>query len=232
MSLNLLCAAMPQEAVLLIPRLAPASPTGGRPVWVGELGPRRVVLILTGMGMVNAAQAVTASLEAFRGVKRVINFGCAGAYAASGLEIGRVAAADQVVHADQGVTGGRRWRGLDAIGIPLERNAAGEPIYNRLPVDRALSEELRSAGDRVASGVFASVARVSGDPDAARRLEERWGALVEDMESAAVAQVAAHYGLAFASVRGVSNIAGGRELDVAAGARAAQELILAWGGLS
>ena len=67
---------------------------------------------------------------------------------------------------------------------------------------------------------------MSGDPATASVLELAWGAIVEDMESAAVGMVAALYNKPFAAVRGVSNQAGDRNLDLAAGAEAAQQVIL------
>ncbi len=225
----LLCTAVPQEADLVIPHLEPAPALGGRPSWQGGLGRRPVRLVITGMGQINAAQAVTAALESLPRLEGVINFGCAGAYAQSGLGLGRAAVASQVVLADQGVLTRRRRHGLDKIGIPLGRDAAGRPIYNRLPVDRELSEQLAAAAGGLAQGPFASVGQVSGDPETAAGMARPWGALLEEMEGGAVALVALHYNLAFAAVRGISNLAGYRELDLAAGARAAQRVLLAWG---
>ncbi len=225
----LLCAAVPQEAALLTPRLEPAPALGGRPSWQGELGRRPVRLVITGLGLVNAAQAVTAALENLPRLQGVINFGCAGAYAGSGLNLGQAAVASQVVLADQGVLTRRRRHGLEKIGIPLGRDAAGRPIYNRLPVDRELSESLAAAAGGLARGPFASIGQVSGDPETAAGLARPWGAILEEMEGGAVALVALHYNLSFAAVRGVSNQAGHRELDLEAGARAAQEALLAWG---
>lgn len=225
----LICAAVPLEAELVIPRLEPAPALGGRPSWQGQLGRRPVRLILTGMGLINAAQAVTAALENLARLEGVINFGCAGAYAESGLELGQAAVASQVVLADQGVLTQRRRHGLEKIGIPLGRDPAGQRLYNRLPVDRGLSQELTAAGGNLPRGPFASVVQVSGDRQTARELARPWGAILEEMEGGAVALVALHYGLPFAAVRGISNQAGARELDLAAGARAAQRALLAWG---
>lgn len=229
----LITVAMAMEARLLIPRLNPAPPLGGRPCYAGELpGPaagRRVILLLTGMGQVNAAQATTAALELRPEVEAVVNLGCAGAYPGSGLAVGQAAAASQAVHADLGVLTARRWHPLDLTGIPLLDDAQGRPVFNRLPVDQALTNDLCAARPGLPDlprGAFATVNQVSGDPATAAALEQRWSALLEDMETAAVAQVAAWYHKPFAALRGVSNIAGSRELDVAAGAEAAQRALL------
>lgn len=225
----LLTAAMPMEARLLSGRLQAAPSLGGRRCFQGRLGSRELILLLTGMGMVNAAQAVTAALESLGPVAGVINLGCAGAYAKAGLELGQAAVAEAMIFADQGVATSRRLHGLEKISIPLLERPGRKPIYNRLPVDRELSQEL-SAGD-LPQGAFATVGQVSGDASVASAVEQRWGAILEEMEGAAVAQVALHYGAPFAAVRGVSNQAGDRELDVLAGAEAAQRVILAWAGV-
>lgn len=52
---------------------------------------------------------------------------------------------------------------------------------------------------------------------------------MEEMEGAAVGLVARWYAKPFAALRGVSNPAGLRELDLAAGAEAAQRALLALG---
>ena len=222
----LVSAALPVEAELLQARLTPAPTLGLRPCWQGQLGERPVFLILTGLGMVNAAQAVTAALEVHPEIEAVLNLGCAGAYAGSGLELGQAALATQAVLADLGIASARGWRPLDKLGIPLMQDPAGSPIYHRLPADPALNQML-DPGGTLPRGIFATVAQVSGDQSVARDLAQRWGALLEDMESAAVAQVALWYGKPFAALRGVSNLAGQRELEVKAGARAAQEALLA-----
>jgi futalosine hydrolase len=225
----LLTVAMEPEARLLIPRLRPAADLGRKPCYQGRLAGREVYLVLTGMGLVNAAQAVAAACERLAGLEAVINLGCAGAYVGSGLAVGEPALASEAVLADAGVLTGRAWHPLDKLGLPLFRDAQGRDYYHRWPCDPDLNHILAGARPGMRQGVFATVNQVSGDEAVAAGLEQRWGAILEDMESAAVAQVAALYGLPMACLRGVSNIAGQRELDVAAGAGAAQEVLLALG---
>jgi futalosine hydrolase len=214
------------EAELLIQRLAPAKPRTAAmerwPLYEGALGGQEVALLLTGMGMVNSAAALAACLEHMPEARALVNLGCAGAYAGSGLRTGQAALADEIVLADHGVRTSRKLHGLEKTGIPLLRHGEDE-IYNRLPCHGELSERL--ALPEMPQGLFACVAQVSGDPATAAMVEERWGAILEDMESGAAAQVAALYGLPFACVRGVSNLAGARDLDVKAGAEAAQNAL-------
>ena len=214
---------MRMEAELLISRLQPAEAIRHWPLWRGSLGGQEVVLQLSGMGLVNAASAVTAALERIPEITALINLGCAGAYAGSGLQVGQAALASRIVLADHGVRTSRKLHGLEKTGIPLLKHQDGD-IYNHLPCHPELTRRIALPG--LAQGAFACVAQVSGDPATAAAVEERWGAILEDMESGAVAQVAALYGLPFACVRGVSNMAGARELDVKAGAEAAQRAFL------
>lgn len=214
------------EAEFLMRRLEQVKPQSTSmerwPLYRGALGGREVALVLTGMGLVNSAAALAAALEHLPRPAALINLGCAGAYAGSGLQVGQAALASQVVLADHGVRTSRKLHGLEKTGIPLLQHQ-GEAIYNRLPCHGGLNRRL--ALPELAQGVFACVAQVSGDAATAAAVEERWGAILEDMESGAAAQVAALYDLPFACLRGVSNLAGARELDVKAGAEAAQKAL-------
>jgi futalosine hydrolase len=182
--------------------------------------------LLTGLGQVNAAQAVTAALERLDDVEAIITLGCAGAYPTSGLVVGQAVTASEAVHADLGVLTVGSWHSLDFTSIPLTHDARDRPLFNRLPVDQALTDALCASRPGLPRGPFATVNQVSGDSGTAQALEQRWAALLEDMETAAVAQVALLYAKPFAAMRGVSNIAGRRELDVAAGAEVAQRVLL------
>lgn len=226
----LITVAMAPEAGLLLPRLAPAGEIGRRPCWRGDLAGREVLLLLTGIGMVNAAQAATAALEAEPGINAVFNLGCAGAYAHSGLPTGRAALAREVVLADLGVQTGERLQGLDEVDIALAGRSSGWPVYNRIPCDPGLNELIIRANPGLARGAFATVGRISGDGPTAEAVARRWGAIIEEMEGAAVGLVARWYAKPFVAIRGVSNPAGLRELDVAAGAEAAQRVLLALEG--
>ena len=98
----LLCAALAEEADLLIPQLSEIEMVGRRRAYAGRLGDQPALLLITGMGHINAAQAATAALERFAGIAGVISLGCAGAFAQSGLGMGQTALADEMVLADMG----------------------------------------------------------------------------------------------------------------------------------
>lgn len=188
---------------------------GGFPVWGTETAAGRVIMAVTGMGKINAA-AATALLCERHGPELIINTGCAGAFPESGLTLGDLALATVEVTADEGVDTKGGWLSYRDIGIAaVERQ--GMRYYNEFPLSpvaalRALrlAEEL---GVTLVSGKFLTLSTCSGSAERGRRLYERSGApLCENMEGAAVAQVALRYGVACLEIRGVSNLVEDRDL--------------------
>lgn len=214
--LALVCA-VPRECAALRDALEgrAEAEVGRKAAWRGALDGRPVVLLPAGMGKANAAQALTALLEA-EPVRGVVGFGIAGAYAGSGLAIGGVALATHLVHGDEGVEAPGGWIGPEGIGIPLVERP-GVRLWDRFPLDAdrvARAEEaLRRAGVAVRTGGFATVSTCSGTAERGRALEARTGALVEEMEGAALAQVCALYDVALLALRAVSNRVEDRDLS-------------------
>ena len=60
-------------------------------------------------------------------------------------------------------------------------------------------------------GPFLTSERVTASAGRAQRLERLYGAVCENMEGAAAAQVAVIYRVPFAELRGISNVVGPRE---------------------
>ena len=208
-------ASTPLELSLLI------ESTGALPVAAGRLqafragwGGRELILALTGMGKVNAASALTALLERFT-PELVINVGCGGAFPGSGLAVGDLAIAQSETFADEGVQTPDGWRGLDLIGIPVFRGS-GEPIFNsiELPRDLAAGALLcaREQGIGAVVGPFLTVSTCSGTASHGEELLRRFPGICENMEGAALAQVALIYGIPLLEVRGVSNLVEDRDL--------------------
>ncbi|MGC2424152.1 MAG: futalosine hydrolase [Nitrospirota bacterium] len=174
-------------------------------------GPELDVLV-SGMGQVNAAHALTAYFERHNPLpEHVIMGGSAGAFKGSGLHIGDVCFATEEIYADTGVNSPEGFSGLEATGIPLAE-IKGAKYYNRFPV-RGLSDKIDNAMFlfRISSGPFATVSAVTGTEAAAAGMEKRWGAVCENMEGAAAAHVSLLYGVPFAEVRGISNMVEDRD---------------------
>jgi len=182
----------------------------GQPAWTGALDGRPVVLCASGLGKSNAAHALTALLEA-QPVGGVLAVGVGGAYPGAGLSLRDLALASEEIFADEGVETPAGFAGCELIGLALADGVSG----NRLPLEAALvaraAAALRERALAVSVGPFATVSTGSGTDLSAARQRERWQALVESMEGAALAQVARRYQLPFLELRAVSNPCGDRD---------------------
>lgn len=206
---------------------------GRKPAWAGEMDGASVLILPAGMGKTNAAHSLTALLET-REVRAVIGFGIAGAYPGSGLGVGDVALAARAVYGDEGVMAPGGWMSTEGIGIPLVE-AGGRRAFNEMALDAATvqraADALAAAGQPARVGTFVTVSCCSGTAAGGREMAARFpGALCEGMEGAALAHVAAIYGVPFLEVRAVSNLVEDRDLArwrLADAAEAAQRAVRA-----
>ena len=214
-----LMAALPGEGELLLSNLQDKQIIlkGDFEIHTGKLAGRQVLLAFSGIGKINAAAAAATILASFP-VSRLWMWGSAGAYPHADVELNDLALASEEILGDEGVTTLSSWQSLDAIGIPLAKTTEG-PIFNQIPVDRLELERARrllsqwqpaSAAAQIHEGPFVTVSGVSGSLAQARLLGDRFGALCENMEGAAVAQVCLRYQVVFLELRGLSNWAGDR----------------------
>ncbi|HET7230580.1 MAG TPA: futalosine hydrolase [Longimicrobium sp.] len=201
----------------------------------GVLDGAPVIVFAAGMGKTNAAHGLTALLER-REVRGIIGFGVAGAYAGSSLDVGDVALASSTIYGDEGVEAPDGWISTEGIGIPLlERR--GQPVYNEITLDAAqvkrAADSLAAAGVHVRVGPFVTVSACSGTAARGAKIAARSHGLVEGMEGAALAHVAAIYDCRFLEVRAVSNRVEDRDLsrwrlhDAAAAAQRAVRALVA-----
>lgn len=199
-----LISALPSEAGLVAGGLGAILPGSGH----------ELLYMASGIGISNAAHAATLLIERHM-PSLVIVFGTGGAYRGSGLGNGDIAVAEKEIYADSGVIGGKGQEGFEAIGIPLV-SSGGRRFFNEFPFRRGLVRKaVRAAegalGLRAASGVFLTVSSSSGTLGRAGRLAAAYGAVCENMEGAAVAQICSIYGLDMLEIRGISNRAGMRD---------------------
>jgi futalosine hydrolase len=205
---------------------------GRKPAWTGRLDTADVVLLAGGMGKTNASHALTALVET-QPVRGVVGFGIAGAYPGSGLSIGSIALATAAVYGDEGVQTPSGWISTEGIGIPLWQGE--RPLFNEFGLDAVLVERARAAlsaaGFDVRTGPFVTVSNCSGTAALGRMMTERFpGALCEGMEGAALAHVAAIYGMPLLELRAVSNLVEDRDMSrwrIRDAAETAQEAVRA-----
>lgn len=165
--------------------------------------PSGIPLLVTGVGAVNAASALTRFLER-EGAKAVVVCGIGGAYPGSGLAVGDVAWAESECYGDLGAASPQGFLDMQAMGFPVI--AGDPPVYNVLPVGLG-----PAAANRVR---FVTVNTCTGSDAAAAELVARTDGSVENMEGAAIAHVARLYGIPCGEVRGISNPVGNRDRSV------------------
>lgn len=188
---------------------------GRKPAWRGVLAGVPVVVVQSGMGKTNAAHAATALLEQ-GALAGVIGFGVGGAYPGSGLAIGDLALATDEIYGDEGVDAPQGWLSTREMAIPLLRRSDTE-YYNEFPLVpervRAASAALDGMQITHRSGAFVTVSNCSGTQRRAEEMADRFAALVESMEGAAVAHVCRLYDTPYVEVRGISNLVEDRDLS-------------------
>lgn len=210
-------AATTNEISLLIDRLAKSIrfEMGLHEVHEGRVEGRRVVIAETGIGKVNAAVTASKLIEKYK-PSLVINTGCAGAYSESGLGIGDLALATAEVAGDEGVLTNSGWQPMEAIGIPLVTRR-GKRYFNKFPLSAWAAEKAvqlaASHGIRLFRGTFVTVSTCSGTVQQGEEMLRRFGGICENMEGAAVAQVALMYGVDCMEIRGISNMVEDRDLS-------------------
>jgi len=163
----------------------------GRPVFeVSE----NVYVAVTGVGRTNAGAVLAVALEK-HDFSRVVSAGVAGAVPGSSLEVGETVVGTHAVHADLGVEAPDGFGGTEHLGFETS-----EGYYNSYPL-----KDLPIEGKR---GGIATVATVSASDESADRVAKRTDALVETMETVAIAQVAHLAEVPASAVVGVSNHTG------------------------
>lgn len=208
--------AMDSEAVHLRDRLGGADevPLARWRRTVGTLAGVPIDLIVSGIGLVNAAATISA-LCVLDPPGVVINYGCSGAHR-DDLGPGDVIIGDRVVHFSAEIIrpdGSRDYMGFDyvAAGERVQVDAIPTPPDLVALAERAASEVSLppwpgyDTPPRVHTGTVASADIWTQHGETIQTLHGRHGSLCEEMEAAAIAQVAAIYGIPFLPVKDVSN---------------------------
>lgn len=200
------------EAIVLVAMDEEAEPFlaaaggGPEPVAVGnalqwelEVGGRSVLLVRTGVGLVNAAGGLTAAILRVGGAPLVISAGSAGGLGAE-VRVGDVVVGDEYVQTDADAQAFGYAMG-QVPGMPARYSGHGSALAADLDATMPDGSAITVRRGLIVSGdVFVSgehVARVRGLYD---------GALATDMESVSLAQTAFVHGLPFVSVRGISDL--------------------------
>ena len=187
---------------------------GGHRFRVGTIGECDVVLTSVGVGKVNASLVATLALDHFA-PSELLFTGVAGGIDPE-LEIGDVVVAEHVLHHDAGVFGPDGFEVYQSGHVPFF-NPTSTIGYrpSRELLDRARSvvggvvlSPVLGHEPKVVFGTVATGDQFIQSEEERRRLHETLGAHVAEMEGAAAAQVAGHFGVDHLVIRAVSDRAG------------------------
>ena len=193
--------AMPEEEAPFLDRgtaLAEPVRLGHARATALRCGAQTILLVRTGIGLANAASAAAAALLLAR-PRAVVSAGSAGGLHAE-VEVGDVVVGTDYAYTDADATAFGYVRG-QVPGMPASY-PGDEDLLAAARALPAQEEGVRRFGPMLAGGSFVTAANVADTREAFPR------ALSTDMESTALAQVAAGAGIPFVSVRGVSDLCG------------------------
>lgn len=195
----LLLGAMKIEIEGLAERFACGKPRKIGAFWVreGVAGKYKILCCECGVGKVNSASAASAILCDQKDIDLVINLGVAGGVG-NGLRQGDVVVGTRCVQHDydQQADGLQKGQVNGFDGVYFECDAQA--------VER-MAKVLAALGLRHASGVIASGDQFICSKQKAQSIRDGFSALACDMESAAIAQVCALYGVRYLAMRAISD---------------------------
>lgn len=211
---------------------------GGWTFWTGTFGGVPVVVSKTMKGMENSAAATAIAASHYRPIA-IINQGTAGGHHADlhvfdvvlGVESVNLGSFKTPFRDRNAGTRAEDWSPLDLLRS--EGSAGMDPqalTMRRFRADESLLEIARQmrAGykpGRVVDGVIGSADVWNSELDRIAEFHDRFGTSVEEMETAAAAQVAAAFHIPFLGIRVVSNnVTNGERYDARAG-EACQEFV-------
>lgn len=157
-----------------------------------SLGNALVTAVLCGIGKVNAAAAATALAE--QGADILLNCGLSGGI--SGVCREELTLPNRFLEHDFDLTG---------LGYKRCEKPSQEYIYN---ADKTLLEQFKAVYPEVKIGTAVSGDCFVSNKELRDELKAEFSAMSCDMETAAIAYVAAAYGIKFASLRKISDDAG------------------------
>ena len=172
----------------------------------GTFGTRRVVLVRSGVGKVNAARCTQILIDRFS-PDYIVNTGIAGGVG-EGLHVGDIVIGSELVQHDFDVTAFGHARGYLCTG-------EDDSVPTVFRADEALTEAFRRAAaaviapSRVRTGRIATGDVFVSGAEAKRAIASLFGADAAEMEGCAIAQTAAYSGVPFIVIRALSDLADG-----------------------
>lgn len=162
---------------------------------VGFLCGKKIVVSRCGIGKVFSSTAAALMIDGF-GVSEIINIGVAGG--AKPLRQGDVVIGERCVQHDYDAT-------ADGLSPGQVHGFASPYFICSVDIVNRLEEVMRSLGCAYEKGTIASGDCFVSDKNKSADISKNFGAIVYDMESAAIAQVCAFQCVGFCSMRAISD---------------------------
>lgn len=190
---------------------------GRRDLLSGFICGKAVQLAVTGPGLLNTAQSLTAVIEHAR-PGLIIQTGCAGVFRQSGLEIGAIGIAAAETDAHLGI---ESQNGEPPEDLPFALMTQGErEIRNIYSLDAEKTRDAETVLQkrfenicRVKKGHFVTVSTITASDRRADMLYRKHSPVMENMEGAAAAYLGLLYNIPCIEVRSASNYAGKRDRE-------------------
>ncbi|MFH0999181.1 MAG: futalosine hydrolase [Pseudomonadota bacterium] len=191
---------------------------GGRSVCCGRMCGMPLRIVVTGPGVVNTVQAVTACVENTRPLL-MLQAGCGGGFRQLGMANGDIAVATAEVDVHLGIETGKHDASLLELPFPVHQ-IGDKALKENYPLDLNLAEtafeRLKAVfgpkGIGVFKGPFITGSTVTGSEERAAFLFKAFSPCMESMEGAGAAFLSHYYQLPFLEIRCVSNRVGKRDL--------------------
>lgn len=192
---------------------------GGRSVWCGRICGIPLRILVTGPGIVNTVQAITACVENARPFL-MLQTGCGGGFRQLGMTNGDIAVATTEVDVHLGIETGKHNAPLLEMPFPV-LEIDGKALKENYPLDLNLAEtaflRLKAVfgpkGIGVFKGPFITGSTVTGSEERAAFLFKAFSPCIESMEGSGAAFLSHYYQLPFLEIRCVSNMVGKRDLS-------------------
>ena len=158
--------------------------------------------LLSGVGPIETALKLTEYLAAGEQQKpsAVINIGLAGAYPDTGLELLDICLAENEFFGDLGINISEKIEPLDCSFAPPTEFALDHQLL------AVAGRSLERAGVKYRTGNFVTVSSTSGTVARGRYLQDKFQAICENMEGAALARVCQNFALPCLEIRCISNM--------------------------
>jgi futalosine hydrolase len=192
---------------------------GGRQVWCGRMHGMPIRIVVTGPGIINTVQSITACMENAR-PSLMLQAGCGGGFRQHGMRIGDIAVATAEVDVHLGIETGKHNKPLLEMPFPL-LEIDGKALKEKYSLDMNMAEtaflRLKTVyepqGVSVFKGSFITGSTVTGSEERAAFLFKTYSPCMESMEGAGAAFLSHYYQVPFLEIRCASNMVGKRELS-------------------